>query len=38
VLEYMLALRAELRDLALIIWGIALDVAPRRIAARLVTP
>jgi vacuolar-type H+-ATPase subunit C/Vma6 len=38
VLEYMLALRAELHDLALIICGIALDVAPRRIAARLVTP
>lgn len=38
VLEYVLALRAELQDLARIIWGITLQVPPRRIAERLVTP
>jgi vacuolar-type H+-ATPase subunit C/Vma6 len=38
VLEYVLALRAELQDLGRIIWGIALQVPPRRIAERLVTP
>ena len=38
VLEYVLALRAELHDLARIIWGIALDVPRTRVAAGLVTP
>ncbi|HEY7395918.1 MAG TPA: V-type ATPase subunit [Gemmatimonadaceae bacterium] len=38
VIEYVLALRAELNDLARIIWGIALRVPRRRIASRLVTP
>jgi vacuolar-type H+-ATPase subunit C/Vma6 len=38
VLHYMLELRAELQDLARIIWGIALQVPRRRLVARLVTP
>jgi len=38
VLEYVLRLRAELEDLARIIWGITLRVPRRRISAGLVTP
>ena len=38
VLHYVLELRAELQDLARIIWGIALQVPRRRLVARLVTP
>lgn len=38
VLEYVLALRAELHDLARIIWGIALGVPRSRVVERLVTP
>ena len=38
VLDYVLRLRAEVHDLARIIWGIALDVPRRRIDAAFVTP
>jgi vacuolar-type H+-ATPase subunit C/Vma6 len=38
VLDYVLRLRAELEDLARIIWGITLRVPRRRISAGLVTP
>ena len=38
VLEYVLRLRAELEDLARIIWGITLRIPRRRISAGLVTP
>ena len=38
VLDYVLRLRAEVHDLARIIWGIALAVPRRRIDAALVTP
>lgn len=38
VLEFVLRLRAELEDLARIIWGISLRVPRRRISAGLVTP
>ena len=38
VLEYVLRLRAELEDLARIIWGITLRIPRRRISASLVTP
>ena len=38
VLEYVLRLRAELQDLARIIWGITLRIPRRRISAGLVTP
>ncbi len=38
VLEYVLRLRAELQDLARIIWGITLQVPRKRIISRLVTP
>jgi vacuolar-type H+-ATPase subunit C/Vma6 len=38
VLHYVLELRAELQDLARIIWGIALQVPRRRLITKLVTP
>lgn len=38
VLEYGLRLRAEVRDLARITWGIVLDAPRARLAAALVTP
>ena len=38
ILEYVLRLRAELEDLARIIWGITLRIPRRRISAGLVTP
>jgi vacuolar-type H+-ATPase subunit C/Vma6 len=38
ILHYVLELRAELQDLARIIWGIALQAPRRRLVARLVTP
>lgn len=38
VVEYFLALRAELHDLARIIWGITMQAPRRVIAAGLVTP
>lgn len=38
LLDYVLRLRAEVRDLARITWGIALGVPHRRIEAALVTP
>jgi len=38
VLDYVLELRAELEDLARIIWGIALQMPRRRIIGKLVTP
>jgi vacuolar-type H+-ATPase subunit C/Vma6 len=38
VLDYVLRLRAEVHDLARIVWGVSLDVPRRRIDAGLVTP
>jgi vacuolar-type H+-ATPase subunit C/Vma6 len=38
LLDYMLRLRAEIHDIARIVWGIALGIPRRRIDAALVTP